>query len=128
MEIAQSSLVADLAVEAPATIRVFQQHGIDFCCGGKRPIAEVCAEQGLNIDALMTELRDATAGRGDSRNWEQAPLGELVAHIQARFHAPLRAELPRLSAMLEKVVSRHGDRHRDVLLPLASTFEELRAD
>lgn len=39
MEITGTTRIADLAVEFPATIRVFRAHGIDFCCGdsGRSP-------------------------------------------------------------------------------------------
>jgi iron-sulfur cluster repair protein YtfE (RIC family) len=52
--------------------------------------------------------------------WETEPLTALVAYIQARFHRPLRDELPRLQAMLAKVVGRHGDHLPETLPPLAA--------
>ena len=61
-------------------------------------------------------------------DWETVPLTSLIQHIQARYHEPLRAELPRLAAMLAKVVQRHGDRLPDVLLPLQRTFEGFSAE
>lgn len=51
-------------------------------------------------------------------------LTEVIAHIQERYHGPLRDELPRLSLMLAKVVEHHGERLRDVLPPLQETFEQ----
>ena len=39
--------VAEVAAESLAAIRVFQKHGVDFCCGGQRPIADVCATKGI---------------------------------------------------------------------------------
>jgi len=128
MGISQASTVAEVATALPATIKVFQQHGIDFCCGGKRPLADACAARGLDVNALIAELQAATIAGDTDRNWEQAPMADLVAHIQQRFHEPLRAELPRLEAMLARVVSRHGDRYPDTLLPLERTFEVLSAD
>ena len=58
----------------------------------------------------------------------RAPLHELIAHIQARYHTHLCDELPRLDEMLAKVVSRHGDHLPETLLPLRDTFEALRDD
>jgi regulator of cell morphogenesis and NO signaling len=127
MQITRNSTVADVATSLPATIKVFQQHEIDFCCGGKRPLAEACAERGLEVEALLGELRAATAPAARGQNWEQAPMTDLVAHIQARFHGPLRQELPRLGQMLVKVVSRHGDRHPETR-PLQETFNALHAE
>jgi regulator of cell morphogenesis and NO signaling len=121
-------MVAEVATGLPATIQVFQQHQIDFCCGGHKPLAEACAEHDLDVDALVGELRAAGALEDSGRDWRQAPMADLIAHIQARFHDPLRADLPRLGQMLVKVVSRHGDRLPDTLLPLQQTFMGLHVE
>lgn len=126
MVITPDSTVADIATAAPATIPVFQQHQIDFCCGGKRPLAEVCADRGLDADLLVTELVAAATPVAAEPTWADATLSALIAHIQRRYHEPLRTELPRLDAMLEKVVSRHGDHLPEVLPALQRTFRELQ--
>ena len=38
MTITPETTVAEIATVTPATIRVFQQHHIDYCCGGKVPL------------------------------------------------------------------------------------------
>ena len=35
--------VRDLAVEIPGATRVFENLRIDYCCGGKRSLADACA-------------------------------------------------------------------------------------
>lgn len=129
MDITADLHVAKLATRHPGTIRVFQRHGIDFCCGGKRPLAEASAEHGLDFETLRRELADAAAGpESDERDWEEAPLAELVDHIVTRFHDSLREELPRLAAMADRVLAVHGEKHPDVLPALARTFHGLRAE
>jgi regulator of cell morphogenesis and NO signaling len=128
MAITPETTVARNAPDAPATLRVFKQHPNDFCCGGKTPHREVCAREALDLDTLMAELEAATAGLGDSRNWQEAPLADLVAHIQSRYHQHLYEELPRLSAMMSKVLERHGDRLPETLPPLAAAFDVLQQD
>lgn len=120
--------VADIAAHHPATIRVFQQHGIDFCCGGKRPLAEVAREKNLDWHRLAEELQTATAGEeADSRSWADAALPEVIGHILERYHARLRQELPRLAAMMEKVHRVYGARHPE-LAEVHSTFQRLRSE
>ena len=125
MTIAPEMTVATIATVAPATIRVFQHHHIDFCCGGKIPLAQACEAHGVDVEVLLAELRTAEAPRPEA-SWNDASLTALVEHIQARYHEPLRVELPRLSAMLDKVVDRHGDRLPGQLALLQSTFRRLR--
>lgn len=129
MELTAQTHVAKIATRHPGTIRVFQRHGIDFCCGGKRPLAEACAEHGLEYETLREELAAEMAGPAeDGRDWEEASLAELVEHIVARYHDRLRQELPRLAAMADRVLTVHGDKHPEVLPALAGTFHGLRAE
>ena len=128
MQFTARTTVAEVAAAEPATIKVFQRHHIDFCCGGRIPLQEACAAHDLDTDALLAELRAVRAAAEDPADWRRLPLKDLVAHIQARYHAPLRDELPRLGAMLDKVVQRHGHRLPETLLPLQATFESLRRE
>ena len=120
--------IAKIATDAPATIRIFQEHEIDYCCGGKVALKEVCAARGMDLDAILADLRAAASPAAPAPTWDGASLAALVEHIQARYHEPLRKELPRLDAMLDKVVSRHGGHLPAVLLPLQQTFKQLQQD
>lgn len=128
MDITRETLVADIATTEPSTIRVFQAHNLDFCCGGRIPLAEACERHGLDADTLLAELRAASRTPDDTTDWQRAPLADLVTHIQQRFHQPLRDELPRLHQMVNRVVERHGRRLPDMLLPLKRTFEGLQQE
>lgn len=128
MEFTRHMHVSEAATTSPATIKVFQRHGIDFCCGGHRPIADACAEQGLDADRVLAELAQSTAEASSEQDWQQAALEDLVAHIQARYHGPLREELPRLSAMVDKVIDRHGEHYPAMLRPLQREFRGLMTE
>jgi regulator of cell morphogenesis and NO signaling len=109
--------VADLARLHPATIRVFQRHGIDFCCGGKLPVVEACARNGADVTTVLGDLRAAVehAVPGTEPNWSARPAVEIVGHILARYHTGLRDELGRLVAMSARAADRHGATHRELL-------------
>jgi regulator of cell morphogenesis and NO signaling len=111
MSITMETTVGQLAAEKPLATRVFARHGIDFCCGGGKPLGEVCAEKGLQIEQILAEIDKETQGAGDSDvRWDQAPLPEIIDHILNTFHKPLYEELPRLEAMAQKVAEVHGDK------------------
>lgn len=128
MTLTPESVVAEIATEAPATIHVFQQHQIDFCCGGKLPLAQACRARGLEVGTVLDELRAALAPAPVEPNWNEASLTVLVRHIQERYHEPLRRELPRLDGLLQKVVSRHGAHLPQRMQPLGQTFGALQRD
>ncbi|MEZ5319476.1 MAG: DUF542 domain-containing protein [Vicinamibacterales bacterium] len=119
--------VEDIARSAPATIRVFQRHHIDFCCTASMPLTEACAARGLDTARVLAELQSALEDDtlDPAEVLASQPLGVIIRHIQAHYHEPLRAELPRLDAMLARVVERHGARLPDVLPPLRQTFVQL---
>ncbi len=122
------SRVADLARERPETIRVFQRHGIDFCCGGKRSIAEACERHGVDAAKLEEDLRAATVGEAPAgARWDERPAAELVGHILGRFHAGLRDELARLEAMALRARERHGATYPP-LVEIAGVTGELRRE
>jgi len=128
MTITPTTHVVDIVTTAPATIAVFQRHQIEFCCAGRVPLEEVCVHEGLDLDSLIDELTAATKPFAETRDWHEAPIAELVEHIQSAYHRPLYEELPRLRAMLAKVVARHGHRLPDTLLPLQEVFAVLERD
>ena len=128
MEITQATQVADVATRFPATIKVFQKHGVDFCCGGRRALAEVCSEAGLGFEDLRAGLQEAIAGTPpEAISLEDLPLGDLTGHIVKRYHGWIREELARIAPMMEKVLRVHGERHAQ-LEAISRTFADLRAD
>ena len=121
--------VAEIAAAEPRAIPVFQKHGIDFCCGGKRPLEEVCAEKGLSFVELGAEIEALeTTGAQDQPDWSRASFALLVRHILDRYHAGLRRDLPSLDLLLEKVLRAHGETHGESLQAMSSTFKALREE
>lgn len=119
--------VGEIASQAPAAARLFEKHGIDYCCGGRVPLDQVCLERGLDAGELLAELDRVCASTAHApADWNSAPLGELIAHILGTHHAYLRDELPRLSGLIAKVLEAHAARRADTLVPLQRTFHELR--
>ena len=104
--------VGELVAQRPARSRVFEVLGIDFCCGGKRPLREACAAKGLDAATVATMLAALESGgpAQDGADWTAATMTALCDHIEATHHAYLRAELPRLAAMVRKVVDAHAER------------------
>jgi regulator of cell morphogenesis and NO signaling len=102
--------VREIALENPASIRVFEAFGIDYCCGGRKPLAEACAAKNIALDTVITALENGHASTAPvSEDWNAQSLGALAAHIVNAHHAYVRRELPRLAELAGKVVNRHGD-------------------
>lgn len=102
--------LADLAVTRPGATRVFLKHRLDFCCGGRRLLDDVCAEKGLDPSALLTEINNEDMAIGDLSGWANRPLVELVDFIEGHYHQRHRADLPELIAMATKVEKVHAEK------------------
>lgn len=111
----QNRTVREIALENPATVRVFEAFGIDYCCGGKRPLAEACERAGVPVAEVVHQLREASSVPGEDRDRSRDAFTELIDHIVSRHHSYVREEGPRLEALLDKVVSRHGDDHPELI-------------
>ena len=108
--------VRDIALENPAAIRVFEKFGIDYCCGGRKPLAQACEERALETSAVLAALDASTVpAEAGEPGWTTAPLGSLCEHIVAKHHAFVRQEIPRLQFFAGKVAARHGDTHPELL-------------
>lgn len=102
--------LADLAITRPGATRVFLKHGLDFCCGGARPLDEACAEKGLSPEAILAEIEREDAAGGDLARWAGRPLADLIDFIQSHYHARHRVDLPEVIALAEKVAEVHADK------------------
>ena len=127
MNITPDTPIAALVRQVPAAIAVLQKHGLAFCCTGATPLSDACAHHAIDPARLLADIARARARQAPALA-DNAPIPLVIAHIQEHYHQPLREELPRISAMLTKLVQRHGERLPDVLPPLQATFERFRAN
>ena len=119
--------VSEIASTSLAAVRVFEKYGIDYCCGGKRPLAEACLATGQDLAAVQAELDAALAAAPASTpDWNLAPLPDLIAHIVTTHHEYLRRELPAIEHRLEKVHRVYNQRYGPTLIGLPEIFAALR--
>jgi regulator of cell morphogenesis and NO signaling len=129
MILTQDPTVREIAANSLAAVRVFERLGIDYCCGGNHPLAEVCQQMGLNVAVVREELDAAILGTPSAdRDWSTAPLPELIRHIVDTHHAYLRREMPAIETRLEKVYRVYNQRYGPTLTGLPQVFEALRAE
>jgi regulator of cell morphogenesis and NO signaling len=118
MNMSALKTVRELALENSAATRVFENLGIDYCCGGGQSIEEACRTANVRVDEVMRSIEAAgrtTPAAAEDRHWQSEPLAELIAHIQDRHHKYTREEITRLNPLFEKVCSVHGKNHPELL-------------
>jgi regulator of cell morphogenesis and NO signaling len=117
MSVATDKTVRELVQEFPSATRVFEKFGIDYCCGGKRPLAEACNAANLSVNEVLNSLdaaQKASHISPDARDWQTEPLAELVAHISNTHHKYTREEIARLGPLLAKVCLVHAQNHPEL--------------
>ena len=130
--IATQETVGEIVARRPALSRVFEEAGIDCCCGGKATLDDACKKKGLDPAAFAERLAHAESAADDAPATDAASmtLTELADHIEQTHHVYLRGELPRLMQMTQKVASVHGEsdaRLYDVQRVFAAMADELFA-
>ncbi|HJZ74317.1 MAG TPA: iron-sulfur cluster repair di-iron protein [Vicinamibacterales bacterium] len=120
----ERTTVGDIVAMDFRAAAVFEQFGIDFCCGGRRSVAEACrtaAVNPLDVEAAIDALPAESAGDSDVGAW---PLHDLIDHIVSTHHTYVRAALPLIRQYLAKLVEVHGARHPE-LADVASAFDAI---
>ena len=129
LKIIEDKTVGQLVAERPSRAHIFEQFGIDYCCGGKKPLTQACREKNIDPQQVRDSLTQSEEPAQGDADWSAASLTELADHIEHTHHAYLKAELPRLDALTHKVASAHGHRHpellqvRDVFVGLKNEME-----
>jgi regulator of cell morphogenesis and NO signaling len=121
--------VGEIAARSLAAVRILEEHGIDYCCGGQRSVADVCSEKGIDSDVLLKQVQAAERNPTDAgRNWRAATLAELIDHILSTHHEYLRRELPLIENRLIAVLNAHSEAHGQLLRQLSVLFAGLKTE
>src|SRR5512141_2363853 len=113
MNIDVQQTVREVALGIPAATRVFDKLGIDYCCGGRKSLAQACGAANLQVQNVVELLRSAETSAEvrqapRTADWAAAPLADLAQHIKQTHHAYTREEIARLGPLFEKVCRVHG--------------------
>ncbi|WP_170307610.1 iron-sulfur cluster repair di-iron protein [Janibacter terrae] len=107
-----TTTLGDLVTEDPRRSRVLEQLGLDYCCNGDRPLDEAAREAGL--DPADVSARLDLPGEPPVMVAKDLALSALAHDIVDTHHAYLWEEMPRLTALVDKVVGVHGGRHPEL--------------
>ena len=123
-----SSTVGDIVAADYRAAGVFDQFGLDFCCGGRRTFGDACTAARVEPAAVAAELaklsdRPETNTVPDS-SWS---VDALADYIVRQHHEYVREQLPVIDGHLAKLVAVHGDRHPE-LRQISGHFTELASE
>ena len=128
--ITPKTTVRQIVGRYPQTRRVFEKHGIDYCCGGKLALEDAAKQVQTNLQTMIGDLNTAIQTAPDERkpdekDWYSSPVPQLVAHILDVHHAYMHTALPKVRQLVEKVLRVHGPKHGEVMQPVARLYATL---
>ena len=123
--LAEQTLAA-IVTKNHLTVPVLEKYHLDFCCKGKRTLAEACTEKGLSVEAITDELERATAAEQSSRMpFTAMNAGQLISYILVHHHFYVKQSMPTIIGHLEKVAHKHGDRF-PYMIEVLKLFTEIK--
>lgn len=121
--------IREIALQYPQTTKVFEDFKIDYCCGGRKPLAQAVRSAGLDFELIETRLDEAIAQTNSTNNEAPEHLGpaELTDYLIAKHHLYTHEALERLGPLMDKVCDRHGESHKELYL-IRSVLKSLSDD
>ncbi len=102
--------VGEIAAKDLRKAEVFKKLGIDFCCGGKKTLEEVCTEKGLDVLKVKEDIEKSTQGSSaapvhDFNAWNLTFLTDYITNVH---HSYVKQNIPILLDLSQKVADHHG--------------------
>lgn len=107
--------IADIVAQNIQTAHVFKKYGIDFCCGGGISIKKACERKGIDVNVLLSDLKNISEKVLPSQNFNNWELDFLIDYIVNTHHAYVRESIKLIDTYATKVATVHGKGHPRVL-------------
>ena len=119
-----SKPLSQIVNEQHQTASVFEKYNLDYCCKGKRSLEQACSENHISLNEVVAELQNIYANKTNELDFNKVKLDQLADHIVNTHHNFVRREMPQVLSYLEKVSSKHGNRHNE-LYKISELFVDL---
>jgi regulator of cell morphogenesis and NO signaling len=127
MERAMNATVGEIVATDFRAASVFEQFGIDFCCGGRRSLEDACRSVEADPAAVVRALNALPSSAAATEDVTRWTLTRLIDHIVSTHHAYVRSISPTIGHYLAKLEEVHGARHPE-LHRVAAAFARLSGD
>ena len=115
MELNAQAKVGEIVSDNFRTARIFEEFGIDFCCGGNISIEEACVRSEVDLQTLLPKLEElVNLSDPDSSYINSLDLDELCDYIERRHHSYVREHIHFIEQKLQKLCEVHGDHHPEL--------------
>src|SRR5215203_881949 len=113
--VAEGETVGQIAAKDIRKAEVFRKYGIDFCCGGKKSLKQVCYEKGLKLKDVENALENVNVTSRIVENYDRWSPDFLADYIYNKHHQYYYDEAPVINELLTKVANHHGERFPELM-------------
>src|SRR5690554_5773908 len=128
--IKENQKLGEIVTIFPDSVNVFHKYKIDYCCGGHDTLIDAVNEKGLEIEKIISELKDAyelfKKENKEIVDWTKSTPSKLIRHILRTHHEHEKKELSELDFLIFKILKVHFDHHGEELLELHRLFGLLK--
>lgn len=120
--------IGEIVAEDYRTAKIFEGHGIDYCCGGKVSLLATCAEKDIDLATIIEEIAAVknlpVERRQDYSSWELSFLADYIINVH---HSYLKENTAQIAGNAQKIAAVHGTRHPEVI-EIATIFNKIAID
>jgi len=114
MHVTGETTVGEIVAGDFRAAAVFHEFGIDFCCGGRRSLADACGERQVDTGAVLDAVKQALSVPSSAPRFDEWSPETLIGFIVGNHHEYVRRALPSLTAHTQKLAAVHGSRHPEL--------------
>src|SRR4030095_2209871 len=115
MQIHKEDKISDIVTKNFQTAKVFENLGIDYCCGGKKSINEACQTKGIDPNIVLEEISKVHELNQTSSHFDKWDVDFLVDYIVNNHHSYILTAIPSIEHRLQKVIMAHGEKNHHLL-------------
>lgn len=124
----ETQTLASIVTNNSQAVPVLEKYNLDFCCKGKRTLAEACSEKGLSLSKVTLEIESQQqAAQTGHMPFTEMNCEQLIGYILIHHHFYVKQTMPIIAGHLEKVAAKHGDKF-PFMIEVLRLFTEIREE
>lgn len=127
MLVQKENTIGEIVARNFQTAKVFENYGLDFCCGGKKSLLDACIEKGITPEKIIKDLTSLTEKNANAAHYDKWEADFLIDYIVNNHHSYVTNSVSTIEHHLDKVSSKHGEAHPEVIA-IAGLFAEIKEE
>lgn len=115
--------VAQIVASDMRTATIFKKYGIDFCCGGGKPVTEACKGKEVEASTIFSEIDNLDVSKAET-DYNKMDLDVLANYIKEVHHSYVLEASPIILQFADKVAKVHGHSYPENIA-IAKLFREV---